>query len=253
MKSDTMYGFPLFTILFNLFAMISLTLLTILIILIYGFAFFFLFLFLTMLYGYFFVIRFKTRFCDKRFKILQKMIGETDIKGYEIILDLGTGAGYIAIGYAKKLDNGRVYGIDKYDLKPGGVLSKILDLVKINFFGNTIANAKNNAVIEKQQNKTDFLEAELTKYFPFRNNSFDVVVASQFLYCVPQRKLKFVLSEINRVLKRGGVLVFFESKRFFTWDLDQVVHFFKQKGYEDKILNLNEFQNKVIFKARKPK
>ncbi len=247
-----MYGFPLFTILFHGTMIITLSLFTILSIALYGFISLFL-IFFIMFYAYFFVVHFKKTFSSKRFQILQKMIEITDIKGSEIILDLGTGAGYIAIGFAKKLDQGRVYGIDKYELKPHGIFSKLFDVAKINFFGNTISNAKNNALIEKQQDKTEFLEAELTQCFPFKDNSFDVIVSSQCLYCIPQERLSFVLSEINRVLKSDGVLVFFESKRFFNWDFEYVSNFFQKKGYKNKIISLDEFKSKVIYQAKKPK
>ncbi|MFO8077844.1 MAG: class I SAM-dependent methyltransferase [Thermoplasmatota archaeon] len=252
MQSKTMYGFPLFTILFHGAMITTLSLFTILSIALYGFSALFL-IFFIMLYVYFFVIHFKKTFSKKRFQILQKMIETVDITGSEIILDLGTGAGYIAIGFAKKLDQGTVYGIDKYDLKPNGIFSKLFDVAKINFFGNTISNAKNNALVEKQQNKTEFLEAELTQCFPFKDDSFDVIVSSQFLYCIPQERLSFVLSEINRVLKSDGVLVFFESKRFFNWDFESVIKFFRKKGYENDIFSLDEFKSKVIYRARKPK
>jgi len=206
-----------------------------------------------MIYAYFFVIHFKKTFSKKRFQILQKMIETVDVKDSEIILDLGTGAGYIAIGFAKKLNRGKVYGIDKYNLKPNGIFSKLFDIAKINFFGNTISNAKHNALVENQQNKTEFLEAELTQCFPFKNESFDVIVSSQFLYCIPQEKLSFVLSEINRVLKSDGMLVFFESKRFFNWDLNDVIDFYEEKGYQHKIIPLDEFKNKIIYHGKKQK
>lgn len=251
MQSKTMYGFPLFTILFHGAMVISLALFTIFSIALYGFIAIFL-IFLIMLYVYFFVIQFKKIFSEKRFQILQKMIKVSNITGSEIILDLGTGAGYIAIGFAKKLDQGRVFGIDKYDLNSNGMFSKLFDVAKINFFGNTISNAKNNAVIEKQQNKTEFLEAELTQCFPFKTGSFDVIVSSQFLYCIPQKRLGFVLSEINRVLKPDGVLVFFESKRFFNWDFEYVINFFGEKGYKNKSISLDEFKGKMMYWARKP-
>ncbi len=252
MQSKTMYGFPLFTILFHGAMITTLALFTILSIALYGFSALFL-IFFIMLYVYFFVIHFKKTFSKKRFQILKKMIETVDIKGSEIILDLGTGAGYIAIGFAKKLDRGRVYGIDKYDLKPNGIFSKLFDVAKINFFGNTISNAKNNALVEKQQNKTEFLEAELTQCFPFKDDSFDVIVSSQCLYCIPQERLSFVLSEINRVLRSDGVLVFFESKQFLNWDFESVIKFFRKKGYENDIFSLDEFKSKVIYRARKPK
>ncbi len=49
-----------------------------------------------------------------------------------------------------------------------------------------------------------FKEADITK-LPFKNDSFDIVIANHMLYHVPDRKQG--LSEVQRVLRPGGCLV----------------------------------------------
>jgi ubiquinone/menaquinone biosynthesis C-methylase UbiE len=179
------------------------------------------------------------------------MIQKTNIHGNERILDIGTGSGYVAIHYAKNLITGSVIGIDKYELKTNGIFQSFIDELKINFFGNTLHNAKKNIQIEKVEKHVKIVKANLLKPFPFETDFFDVIVSSQFLYCIPHHQLNSVLKEIDRVLKNNGKLVFFESTRFMKWNIDQVQNFFKNKGYKVQIILLKYFSNKCIFIAEK--
>jgi ubiquinone/menaquinone biosynthesis C-methylase UbiE len=180
------------------------------------------------------------------------MIRLTNLKGDEKILDLGTGAGFIAIGFAKKLHSGHVYGIDKYHAITDGVFSRFWDEMKINFFGNTIINAERNAHLESQQKKVTFLQGDLTKQFPFSDNEFDIVVCSQFLYCIPDQLLQKVLKETDRILQPLGTIVFFESNRYLQWDIQGVFDFFIDKGYDVELYTVEEMSNKCYLYGKKP-
>ncbi|HMA83452.1 MAG TPA: class I SAM-dependent methyltransferase [Candidatus Thermoplasmatota archaeon] len=174
-------------------------------------------------------------------------------KGSELILDLGTGAGYVSIGFAKQLDSGFVVGVDKYDQSTSILGNNFFEELKINFFGNTLNRAKKNASIEKQLDSIALVKSDLKRYFPFSNQSFHMILSSQFLYCIPQQKREKVLQEINRVLKPEGKLIFFESKKYVNWDIIPVEKFFKKLNYDTKIYSLNYMHNKCIFYARKAK
>jgi ubiquinone/menaquinone biosynthesis C-methylase UbiE len=179
------------------------------------------------------------------------MIEKADLNGCEIILDIGTGAGYAAINFARKLSTGSVIGIDKYDLKNQGIFQRFLNELKINFFGNSLNNAKKNSQIEGVENKISFIKADLIQPFPFSSNYFDLIISSQFLYCISHNKLTHVLIEIDRVLNDTGKLVFFESNKFMFWDIYHLKDFFTDKGYNVKITPLDSLSNKSIFIAEK--
>jgi len=173
------------------------------------------------------------------------------LKGSECILDLGTGSGYVSIGFAKQLDSGLVVGVDKYDKSTSILGRNFFEELKINFFGNTLNQAKKNAYIEKQSNQIMFVKSDLKHFFPFSDESFHVIVSSQFLYCIPTKKRDRVLAEINRVLKPEGKLIFFESKKYVNWDIAHVEQYFNKLNYETKIHSLDYMNNKCIFYAYK--
>ncbi|MBS3749860.1 MAG: class I SAM-dependent methyltransferase, partial [Candidatus Thermoplasmatota archaeon] len=115
------------------------------------------------------------------------------------------------------------------------------------FFGNSLNQAKKNAYIEKQSNQIMFVKSDLKHFFPFSDESFHVILSSQFLYCIPTKKRDRVLAEINRVLKPEGKLIFFESKKYVNWDIAHVEQYFNKLNYETKIHSIYYMNNKCIF------
>ena len=123
--------------------------------------------------------------------------------------------------------------------------------LKINFFKNKLNRAKRNASIEHQLNHILFVKSDLQKQFPFSSQSFNLILSSQFLYCISSKQLHQVLVEVDRVLKPSGQLIFFESKKFIQWNILHVKRFFEKIGYETQIHSLKNMSNKCIFIARK--
>ena len=72
------------------------------------------------------------------------------------------------------------------------------------------------------------------------------------LVYVGEKKIEKVLTEIDRVLKPSGKLIFFESKKFLNWDIAKIQLFFNRLGYHTQIHPLNNMPNKCIFIAKKP-
>jgi len=252
MQKKPNYGFPLsyilpgflfyLTILLILFALIALNVSVYITIIISCLVFI---LIIVQLF------HFKKQFLKKRFKVLDKIINSSELKGGENVLDLGTGSGFIAIGFAKQLSSGKVYGLDKYSIKNDHFTTRIKNMIKINFIGNTLTNANINSKIEKVENKCKFVQTDVVKPLDFSDNFFDVVISSQFVYCISRKKRKKVFEEINRVLKKGGKIIFFESRSFINWDIYEAKNFFIKKGYNLQLLKSDEFKTCCLLIGKK--
>jgi cyclopropane fatty-acyl-phospholipid synthase-like methyltransferase len=98
------------------------------------------------------------------------------------VLDLGCGTGRHVVMLAK---NGfDVYGTDISD-KGMGLTKKWLDKSGLK------ANLKKSSCYEK---------------FPFKNNFFDAVISIQVIHHNYHNKIKYCISEIERVLNTGGII-----------------------------------------------
>ncbi|MDG6218974.1 MAG: class I SAM-dependent methyltransferase [Candidatus Thermoplasmatota archaeon] len=253
MNKNTRYGFPISSIFFQLCGMILLILLVVLTLSLKTFVFTSLLVGSLIVFWYLFIYLFRKRFFNLREKILRQMIDHANVKGSEYILDLGTGAGYIAVGFSKILSSAQIIGVDKFDQNKPVFKIGFFEKIKINFFGNTVEQAKKNVTIEKAQDAVQLVKSDLQNHFPFIDHVFDTILSSQFLYCISQKKINEVLSEIDRVLKPSGKLIFFESKKFINWDIAHIDSFFKNKNYVTRIYQLEKMPNKCIFSAKKPR
>jgi ubiquinone/menaquinone biosynthesis C-methylase UbiE len=203
--------------------------------------------------AYFLIVSFKKQFLKKRENLLKRIIELADIKGDEKILDIGTGSGFLAIGLSKYLKSGRTFGLDRYSIKSKNLRSHIIEVIKTNFFGNTLKNAKENLEIENVLSKCSFIEADITEPIDFRDQYFDVIVSSQLLYCINREKRDNVFKEIDRVLKKDGKIIFFESKSFINWNIAEAKNYFHKKGYKIKIIPSNEFKTCcILYGLKKP-
>ncbi len=61
---------------------------------------------------------------------------------------------------------------------------------------------------KNQQKKLDLKTLNIIKKFPFKDSSFDGILATGILYLFPEAILSRIFKEIFRVLKKGGALVF---------------------------------------------
>ena len=194
---------------------------------------------------------FKKWFLNYRMMIVREMINTIGLKGDEIILDLGTGSGFVAINFAKKLVNGKIYGVDRYGMKYSSLKKQIINLIKINFFGNTLENAKENVILEKVVDKCVFITSDITKSIDFPNETFDIILSSQVLYCIPYEKRLLIFNEINRLLKKNGKFLFFESRLYGNWDMEDIKKYFANKSYSVKIIHKSFFKNHCMLYGEK--
>lgn len=122
------------------------------------------------------------------------LLGLVDWRGDETVLDVGTGAGMLLIGAAKRLSRGgRATGIDIWSAK--------------DLSDNSAAATHRNIAIEGVADRCDVRTADATS-LPFDDAGFDVVVS---LLCLHNIELKpnqaKACREIARVLRPGGRVV----------------------------------------------
>ncbi len=253
MKQRLNYGFPLSHVFIRLLILLAI-LLIISGLIVVGISIYFvviIFVIFVPIYVFFDVIQFKKKFLKNRNKLLEKIIKIADLKGDENILDLGAGSGFLAIGFAKQLRSGKSFGLDKFSLKNDSLKDQISCIIKTNFIGNTFKTAEMNARLENVEGKCKFIEADLTKPIDFSDEFFDVIVSSQFFYCLTNQKRQDIFNEINRVLKKGGKIIFFESSGFMSWDINQVKQFFGDIGYKIDVVPFKEFKKCCILYGNK--
>jgi ubiquinone/menaquinone biosynthesis C-methylase UbiE len=68
------------------------------------------------------------------------------------------------------------------------------------------------------------------------------------LHLISPEKLKSFVNEIDRVLKPGGALIFFEPDKFLSWDSEKLKSYFTSIGYK---IDINRLNPRVIIKGRK--
>jgi arsenite methyltransferase len=125
------------------------------------------------------------------------ILDQIALHGDELVLDVGTGHGLVAIGAAKRLPTGRAVGVDIWRQRDQA--------------DNTRNSALRNVESEGVANRCTIQDGD-ARALPFPDNSFDVVLAFFALHNVPGTEGKGrACREIARVLKPGG--------RVFDYDM----------------------------------
>jgi SAM-dependent methyltransferase len=114
-------------------------------------------------------------------------------KGDEKVLDIGCGRGLLLIGAAKRLQTGKVTGVDLWS--------------KFDLSGNSADAVRDNATAEGVLPKIKIETADARK-LPYTDANFDVVLSSNTLHLIADRTK--ALAEMVRVLKPGGQLRIFD-------------------------------------------
>jgi len=123
----------------------------------------------------------------------QLVLTALQLKGKEKLLDLGCGRGLILIEAAKKIKKGKCVGLDNWSQK--------------DFYSNNAEKTLKNAAIEGVAKRVRVVTGDI-RQLPFKKGEFDLVTANLALTRLKVRNdLQKVVSEMTRVLKKGGRIV----------------------------------------------
>ncbi len=143
------------------------------------------------------------------------------------VLDIGTGAGPLAIMLAKKFPEAKILGIDYW--------GKVWDYSK--------KLCEKNAKIAGLSDRIDFQKASAAN-LPFNNGDFDAAVSNFVFHEVRQAKdRREVIKEALRIVRKGGVFSFqdvFLSKHFYG-EIKDLLQNIKSWGVQDiNFINTNK-------------
>jgi ubiquinone/menaquinone biosynthesis C-methylase UbiE len=125
-----------------------------------------------------------------KFNHRNKMLNMLSWNGYEQVLDIGTGHGLLMIGAAKRLIDGKSFGIDIWNPED----------LSDNRYDVAIRNAK----LEGVEERVEIIRGDACQ-IPFIDNSFDYIVSNLCLHNISDKqKRAAACREILRVLKPGG-------------------------------------------------
>ena len=141
---------------------------------------------------------------EERLRIREELIKLVQPKEGDRVLDVGTGGGLLAIGFAKADKNVKATGIDLWIPGSGGT---------------SIKTAKRNAEIEGVADRVEFKKADV-RDIPYPDNCFDIVVASFVLHMVYKNR-EVAFKEMIRVLKPGGKFAIIEPPGGYRWRINE--------------------------------
>ena len=157
-----------------------------------------------------------------KLKHRDRILNMIDWKGSEMVLDVGTGRGLLAIGAAKRLTTGKSTGIDIWNME---------DLTK-----NKIENTIDNAVFAGVKDKVEIKNENATS-MSFADNTFDIVISNLCLHNIyNMQDRKKACNEICRVLKKGGIGIISDFRH-----IKEYKNNFLQSGLQTEILPASYF------------
>ena len=128
-----------------------------------------------------------------KMRIRDRMLADVSWTGREQVLDIGTGAGLLLIGAAKRLTEGRALGIDVWSAK--------------DLSNNSAATACRNIALEGVQDRARVETAD-ARALPLPDATIDCVLSLLCLHNIEGAAAQAqACREIARVLKPGGLVL----------------------------------------------
>jgi arsenite methyltransferase len=125
--------------------------------------------------------------------VWEELLDGLHLRGDERVLDLGCGRGAVLLSAAKRLTNGRGFGVDIWSRSDQS--------------GNSVGATRRNAEAEKVSERVALLTANMMA-LPFPANTFDVVVSNVAIHNIKgQIGRATAIDEAVRVLRPGGRLL----------------------------------------------
>ena len=143
-------------------------------------------------------------------------VSHFDISPDSIILDIGCGGGKNIERFAKLINGGKVIGIDYSEIS----VEKSIEI--------------NRKYID--EGKVEVVQGSVSE-MPFENETFDIVTGFETIYFWPD----FIndLKEVNRVLKKGGLVFFCNEAVYREGEMekyDDLVELLDMKIYSEDVL-----------------
>jgi arsenite methyltransferase len=146
-------------------------------------------------YGAFFLANAASFFYTTRrgkFRVWDEVIDDLHLCGNERVLDMGCGRGAILTAVAKRLNTGRITGVDLWSTHDQS--------------GNSRDVTMRNAALEGVSDRIDIETGDM-RALPFADGIFDVVVSSLAIHNISSNAARAqAVAEAWRVLKSGGRL-----------------------------------------------
>ncbi|TDF97955.1 class I SAM-dependent methyltransferase [Paenibacillus piri] len=138
-----------------------------------------------------------------KYRMREKLLDLVQLRGDELLLDVGCGRGLVLTAAARRLPMGKAYGIDIWN--------------KQDQSGNDPEATKENARLEGVAERVEVVNGDM-RAIPFPDAHFDVLVSCLAVHNIYNREeRRKALSEMMRVLKPGGrvaILDFQHSREY---------------------------------------
>ena len=132
-----------------------------------------------------------------RTSLRDRLIELAGIEGNEKVLDLGTGRGLLAVGFAK--GGCETYGLDIWS--------------GWDLWNNSLQKARENS--DREGVHVKFLSGDAHN-IPSKDEDFDLVVSSSMIHNIhTASKMRRALTEMKRVLKKDGRVILADNNPFF--------------------------------------
>jgi len=166
----------------------------------------------------------------------ERLIDTLKLTGSENVLDIGCGRGLLLNGVARRLNKGKAFGIDLWQVTDQS--------------GNNPEAALANAKCENVADRVDVRTADM-RNLPFPDKSMDAVISSIAIHNVPDKNgREKTVREIARVLKPKGRIAIQDFR-----NIDEYVNTLKDLGWDDvksSGLNFMIFPPVRIIMGQKP-